>query len=101
MFNRPISAGAFSMSKPSESAARPRRRAAKAVAPAVPEEGTEGQPASSPGIQPEERLGRIAQAAYFRAERRGFQPGFALEDWLSAEQEVDGALLQASARTQG
>jgi hypothetical protein len=31
----------------------------------------------------------IAQAAYFRAERRGFQPGHELEDWVSAEKEVD------------
>jgi hypothetical protein len=31
----------------------------------------------------------IAQAAYFRAERRGFEPGHELEDWLAAEAEVD------------
>jgi hypothetical protein len=32
----------------------------------------------------------IAEAAYYRAERRGFQPGHELEDWLAAEAEVDG-----------
>jgi len=32
---------------------------------------------------------QIAQAAYFRAERRGFEPGHELEDWLTAESEVD------------
>ena len=32
---------------------------------------------------------QIAQAAYFRAERRGFEPGHELEDWLAAESEVD------------
>ncbi len=31
----------------------------------------------------------IAQAAYFRAQRRGFEPGHELEDWLAAEAEVD------------
>ena len=31
----------------------------------------------------------IAEAAYFRAERRGFVPGQELEDWLAAEIEVD------------
>jgi hypothetical protein len=31
----------------------------------------------------------IAQAAYFRAERRGFERGHELEDWVSAEQEID------------
>ena len=30
----------------------------------------------------------IAEAAYFRAERRGFQPGFELGDWIEAEREV-------------
>ncbi len=34
----------------------------------------------------------IAQAAYFRAERRGFEPGHELDDWLAAEMEVDTGL---------
>lgn len=32
---------------------------------------------------------RIAEAAYYRAERRGFAPGFELADWIAAEQELD------------
>ena len=35
-----------------------------------------------------ERRSMIANAAYFRAERRGFEPGHELEDWLAAEIEV-------------
>jgi hypothetical protein len=35
------------------------------------------------------REARIAEAAYWRAERRGFAPGGELEDWLQAEREVD------------
>src|SRR5690606_5332520 len=35
------------------------------------------------------REARIAEAAYWRAERRGFAPGHELEDWLHAEREVD------------
>jgi hypothetical protein len=31
----------------------------------------------------------IREAAYFRAERRGFAPGAAEQDWLEAEREVD------------
>jgi hypothetical protein len=31
----------------------------------------------------------IAQAAYFRAERRGFAPGRELQDWLEAEAEIE------------
>lgn len=30
----------------------------------------------------------IAKAAYFRAEKRGFQPGYDMLDWLEAEREV-------------
>ena len=30
----------------------------------------------------------VAKNAYYRAERRGFEDGYELEDWLEAEQEV-------------
>jgi hypothetical protein len=32
---------------------------------------------------------RIAVAAYYRAQRRGFAPGNEMEDWLLAEREID------------
>lgn len=38
----------------------------------------------------EYRLQRIAEAAYRRAEVRGFSPGYELDDWLAAQREVDG-----------
>ncbi|HUQ24983.1 MAG TPA: DUF2934 domain-containing protein [Burkholderiales bacterium] len=31
---------------------------------------------------------RIAEAAYYRAQQRGFEPGHELEDWIAAEREV-------------
>lgn len=31
---------------------------------------------------------RIAERAYYKAESRGFAPGFELQDWLEAEQEL-------------
>lgn len=67
----------------------PRRRAAP-VQPAAPTSG------ASPGITVSEdaRRAMIAQAAYLRAERRGFTSGGETEDWLAAEAEVD-ALLRA------
>ena len=34
----------------------------------------------------------IAESAYYRAERRGFDGGRDVDDWLEAEQEVDGYL---------
>ena len=42
---------------------------------------------------PEQRAALIAEAAYFRAEKRGFLPGHETEDWLAAEAEVDARLL--------
>jgi DUF2934 family protein len=37
----------------------------------------------------ENREARIAEAAYWRAERRGFAAGQELDDWLAAEKQVD------------
>ena len=34
----------------------------------------------------------ISEAAYFLAEKRGFEPGQALHDWLEAELEVKARL---------
>ena len=51
-------------------------------------------PAASPRAQltPEARHALIAEAAYLRSERRGFEPGHETEDWLAAEAEVDALL---------
>lgn len=35
------------------------------------------------------RQQRIAEAAYYRAQRRGFAAGSEMEDWLAAESEID------------
>ena len=32
---------------------------------------------------------QIAELAYFRALKRGFEPGHELEDWFAAEAEID------------
>jgi hypothetical protein len=45
---------------------------------------------------PEERQAMIAKAAYYRAERRHFEPGHELEDWLAAEAEINRRLPPAS-----
>jgi len=41
-----------------------------------------------------ERQQMIADAAYYRAERRNFAPGYEHEDWLAAEAEVDAILRE-------
>jgi Zn finger protein HypA/HybF involved in hydrogenase expression len=50
-------------------------------------------------VSAEERHRMIAEAAYFRAERREFQGGDSVQDWLAAEAEID-KLLEAPARQQ-
>jgi hypothetical protein len=45
-------------------------------------------------LTPEQRHAMIAEAAYYRAERRGFAPGAELQDWLAAEAEIDHALAE-------
>jgi len=50
------------------------------------------KPAATPSrtpdpTNPEVRV-RIEQTAYYLAERRGFSPGYELEDWLQAEKQV-------------
>jgi hypothetical protein len=42
-----------------------------------------------------ERHRLIAEAAYYRAQRRNFQPGHELEDWLEAEADVARQLPRA------
>ena len=46
----------------------------------------------------ESREARIAEAAYWRAERRGFGSGQELDDWLAAEKEVDQDISARQAR---
>ena len=55
------------------------------------ESATKGNGASP--ITPEQRYRMICDAAYFRAERRGFIGGNSAEDWTAAEAEIDGLLL--------
>lgn len=43
-------------------------------------------------VSPEERMRLIAEAAYFKAEQRGFAEGDELGDWIEAEAEIDALL---------
>lgn len=74
---------------------------AKAAAPRKPR-APRAKPVTAPAtlalieISADVRRGMIAEAAYLRAERRGFSGGHdkEREDWIAAEAEVD-ALLKA------
>ncbi len=65
-------------------------------------DGSEKKPASrrkvvakpaAPSV--EERQRWIATAAYHRAEKRGFAPGYEMLDWLEAEAEIDALIGKA------
>ena len=45
------------------------------------------------GLYIPDRQAMIAEAAYYRAERRGFDAGNDIDDWLEAEAEIDGQLV--------
>ena len=40
----------------------------------------------------------IATAAYHRAEKRGFAPGYEVQDWLDAEAEINELIGQARSK---
>jgi hypothetical protein len=71
--------------------------ATPAVRKRAPRKSTALQSSPTPArfVEPERRAGLIAQAAFFRAEKRGFHPGHEMEDWLAAESEVDAQLMSA------
>ena len=69
----------------------PRKRAPRKASAAV----TAAEPTFSQFVDPEQRASLIAEAAFFRAEKRGFAPGQEVEDWLAAESEVDAKLMHA------
>jgi hypothetical protein len=80
--------------QPSPGTRGPRRSTAKTADTnsARPTRSRAVDAAPAPAIDPEQRRALIAQAAYLRAERRNFAPGFEQDDWLSAESEVDTLL---------
>lgn len=59
-----------------------------------PSRGQPGTGSMSTGknVLPEERRRQIEQAAYFRAQQRGFSGGDPVEDWLAAEREINRRL---------
>jgi hypothetical protein len=76
---------------------RPRKAAAKGAAKKVAPAKTAAArrpPKAVPSV-PVDRESMVRMAAYLRAERRGFAPGYEIEDWLAAEAEI-GARQQAS-----
>lgn len=74
----------------------PVRRVARVAVPeplvSAPADAIEEAHAVAALVPPELRAQMIAEAAYYRAESRGFEPGRDLEDWLEAEAQIDRLL---------
>jgi hypothetical protein len=49
-----------------------------------------------PAVDADRRRALIAEAAYMRAEGRGFAAGHEVEDWLAAEAEIDRRLVEGN-----
>lgn len=58
------------------------------------EEARTNEAAAASGSDAGSRRALIAQAAYLRAERRGFEPGHELDDWCAAERDIDDQLFR-------
>src|SRR4051812_15107771 len=73
----------------------PSPRVFSPLPPAEPGAGQPGAGTRAPHSEPDPELRRamIAEAAYYRAEQRGFEPGRDFEDWCAAETDIDSQLL--------
>ena len=81
----------------------PEQPESRTVAPPVPPMSEPAKPriisemasqvATHRPVDAKTRQAMIAEAAYYRAEKRGFAPGHDLDDWLEAE-----ALIEVTAR---
>ena len=72
--------------------AAPKKAAVKKTAPKAGQRASATAPSR---ITHEERWRMIAEAAYWRAEKRGFSGSGEVEDWLAAEADIDGQLAAA------
>ena len=52
------------------------------------------QAKKAPPMDPAQFDDMVAKAAYFNAEKRGFAPGYEMQDWLQAEQQIAASLAR-------
>ncbi len=69
-----------------------RKPASRAAAKGTPAANEHSDAPRCDPVSAEERQRMITTAAYFRAERRDFESGCEIEDWLEAEAEIDRQL---------
>lgn len=79
---------------------KPRKKRPAVFNPPPPADSGAGEPQPRiAGVDPERRRAMIAEAAYYRAEERGFEPGREFEDWCAAETAIDSSLAPDAAPT--
>lgn len=88
--NKPPAPRTGKAGKPSSApaAAKPRSRKKTTASKRPPASRT----GTCPPVDGDMRRAMIAQAAYFRAEKRGFARGGEMDDWLEAEREISSVL---------
>lgn len=87
-------------SKPAESVKAvakkaPAAKAEKVSAPKAKPATVAKKPAAAKAkksVTPQQRYMMICEAAYFKAQRRGFAPENEIQDWLDAEAEINSLL---------
>jgi hypothetical protein len=92
-YGKQLTSGKPAMSKQTTShhkGATPERNAAK-LGTRRPVHARQANHAESK-VDPQLRHYLVAEAAYYRAEKRGFAPGDEMKDWFEAEAEVDDLL---------
>ena len=87
-----LTASAVAAAAAASAAPAPQKRAPVAAAPKKKAVAA-AKPAPAKTISPEERFKMIEQAAYFRAEKHGFQVD-PQANWIAAEKEVDAILAK-------
>lgn len=81
-------------SKEAKPKAAPAKKAAPKKAAAPRSSAPRAKKAATNSISEEMRLHMIREAAYYRAQHRGFGGGAETEDWCAAEREIDIMLGQ-------
>lgn len=66
------------------------------VAQRMPQRDPAGETPPALELSSEEIRRQIAEAAYYRAANRGFEPGGDIEDWLQAEAQIAQSLSRGS-----
>jgi hypothetical protein len=78
---------------PSKQAAKP---GVKAAATDTEEGGSAETARARPAFDATARHRMISEAAYYRAEKRGFAPGGEMRDWCEAESSIDDSFSRGS-----